>query len=305
MGPDKPKSKPKHPSDESAKSKGKSKRKSEGDDNQKPKKKTKTIGLCPNGLVWDKHNYSCAYDALFTCMYNVWIVHGPKWSARMHTINKYNALLSKGFDAVACKTKTLQNARDTVRTLLTSDFPLHFPTGTSLTSLDRLIESCFVTVVGVLKQRNVPCGEVKRNDPGAECVVTVNIDNTLKKRYKAAYSLSHWVAADKVRRGGRSCIRCGNGTSVFVAFHRPPPFLMFSLSDTDILVDPILNIDVAQSKERYAIRGAIYSGSNHFTSRTISEMVNVGTMTALRQIRRWMTKGRFLSFDSSTRTPTL
>ena len=28
----------------------------------------------PSGLIWDGYNYSCAYDALFTVLYEIWSI---------------------------------------------------------------------------------------------------------------------------------------------------------------------------------------------------------------------------------------
>lgn len=45
--------------------------------NSAPRKKSKVTVVTTIGLQWDSVNYSCAYDALFTCMYNIWYDHGP------------------------------------------------------------------------------------------------------------------------------------------------------------------------------------------------------------------------------------
>ncbi|KAF8183537.1 hypothetical protein K438DRAFT_1599658 [Mycena galopus ATCC 62051] len=276
VGTDKPKTK----KDESLKEKSKAatttKCKSDSDESPIPKKKSTKTVQTPVGLIWDSQNHSCAYDALFTCMYNVWVAHGAKWSAKLSTINGYNALLANGFDAVTRKTRTIEYARNAVRGTLTADHPAYFPTGSSLTSLDRLIETMFGgTYWGSETEKCTGCMLVKRADPGAQCLATVTVDNLLRSRHKSSYSLSHWVAANRVRYGRRSCAGCGNGTTVFEHFQTPPPLLVFSLSDDNVLIDHLLNIDVGGQKTRYAVRGAIYSGSNHFTARCEREWVGL------------------------------
>ncbi|KAF8119755.1 hypothetical protein K438DRAFT_1656200, partial [Mycena galopus ATCC 62051] len=226
----------------------------------------------PTGLIWDSVNHSCAYDALFTCMYNVWVEHGPKWSARLTTISGYNALLAAGLDSVAGRTRSLQHARDVVRQSLMADYPAYFPMGSSLTSLDRLTEAMFAgSHWGTEIEKCNRCSLVRRSDPGAQCLSTITVDNLLRSRYKQRYSISHWIAANRVRNGRRACTGCGNGTTVFESFQHPPPLLLFSLGDDNILIDSLLNIDVAGQKKKYAVRGVIYSGSNHFTSRVVAE----------------------------------
>ena len=34
----------------------------------------------PSGIIWDGENYSCAYDALFTVLWNIWLAGPTKWS---------------------------------------------------------------------------------------------------------------------------------------------------------------------------------------------------------------------------------
>src|ERR1700736_6832292 len=38
----------------------------------------------PSGLVWDGDNYSCAYDALFTILYEIWSTDTRTWKRRFH-----------------------------------------------------------------------------------------------------------------------------------------------------------------------------------------------------------------------------
>jgi hypothetical protein len=171
------------------------------------KKKTKTAVESPTGLVWDPVNYSCAYYAVLTCMYTIWEAYGPKWSNRLSTINEYNVLLARGFESAARKTRSLKSARDDVRSLLASKYPEYFPTGPRLTSLDRLIEAMFgQTYWGFEVEKCTRCDLVRRADAGAQCVTTVTVDNVLRRRYKTSYSLSHWIAANRIRAGVGGCM---------------------------------------------------------------------------------------------------
>ncbi|KAF8187237.1 hypothetical protein K438DRAFT_1541578, partial [Mycena galopus ATCC 62051] len=253
----------------------------------------------PVGLVWDFQNHSCAYDALFTCIYNVWVAHGPKWSARLSTINGYNTLMATAFDSVSRKTKTLQNARDAVRASLTVDFPAYFPVGTSLTSLDQLTEKMFAgTYWGSETEKCTKCTLVRCADAGAQCLATVTVDNALRAQYKNTYSLSHWIAANRVRSGRRSCTGCGNGTTVIEKFQHPPPLLLFSLADDNIHIDSLLNVDVGGEKKRYAVRGVVYSGSNHFTARIVAENGQVWYHDGIETGPTMQNEGNLFQMDS-------
>ena len=44
----------------------------------------------PSGLVWDGANYSCAYDALFTVLYDIWSNDTNVWTRRFKEINQHH-----------------------------------------------------------------------------------------------------------------------------------------------------------------------------------------------------------------------
>jgi len=44
----------------------------------------------PSGLVWDGDNYSCAYDALFTILYEIWSTDTKTWKIRFREINQHH-----------------------------------------------------------------------------------------------------------------------------------------------------------------------------------------------------------------------
>jgi hypothetical protein len=42
----------------------------------------------PAGLIWDGDNYSCAYDALLTILYDIWSTDTKAWTRRFKEINQ-------------------------------------------------------------------------------------------------------------------------------------------------------------------------------------------------------------------------
>ena len=44
----------------------------------------------PSGLVWDGANHSCAYDALFTVLYDIWSNDTNIWTRRFKEINEHH-----------------------------------------------------------------------------------------------------------------------------------------------------------------------------------------------------------------------
>jgi len=70
-------------------------------------KKTKPVQMItasdnsfsPSGLIWDGDDYSCAYDALLTILYEIWSTDTKAWTRRFKEINQ----------------RHLKTARDTIR----------------------------------------------------------------------------------------------------------------------------------------------------------------------------------------------
>jgi len=42
----------------------------------------------PSGLIWDGKYYSCAYDALFTVLFEIWSSDTKLWTRRFKEINQ-------------------------------------------------------------------------------------------------------------------------------------------------------------------------------------------------------------------------
>jgi len=65
------------------------KRKNENE-SDRPKKKQKLTRFdeddTPPGIQWDGNNYSCAYDALFTILFNIWAANPKKWKKNIPTL---------------------------------------------------------------------------------------------------------------------------------------------------------------------------------------------------------------------------
>jgi hypothetical protein len=60
-----------------------------------------TVPLCPLGLKWDGDNYSCAYDAFFSILWNIWIDDPERWTENFEWINEeYLGLLAFNFNQV-------------------------------------------------------------------------------------------------------------------------------------------------------------------------------------------------------------
>src|ERR1700677_3459989 len=69
----------------------------------------------PSGLIWDGDNYSCAYDALFTILYDIWSTDTKAWSRRFKEINQHHLKsLSACFKKYMNSQANFETARDTI-----------------------------------------------------------------------------------------------------------------------------------------------------------------------------------------------
>ena len=77
-------------------SKWKNEDKSDGP-RKKQKFTTSNEDDAPHGSQWDGDNYRCAYDALFTILFNIWVSNPKKWKKIFKDSNQYLSTLHDGF----------------------------------------------------------------------------------------------------------------------------------------------------------------------------------------------------------------
>jgi hypothetical protein len=248
------------------------KRKRMGGSKPAPRKKGKTADPIPLGLKWDCVNYSCAYDALFTCMYNIWLDHGPKWSDRFKAINVNVETLGTGFEAVAHKTRSLETVRDQLRANLYNALPANFPMGPVYTYLDKLTDAMFGdSFWGVDTMKCLGCGYIGGQTQGFSCTRTIYKDIILSQQFKHEYRISNWINSLKLSRGNGTCRTCNRQLAIIQHIEKSPPLFYLAVDDPTIRFDTALHIKVSGNSVRYALRGVIYSGQNHFAARIVKE----------------------------------
>ena len=99
--------------------------------NKKTKLSSSNINnTSPVGLIWDNQNYSCAYDSLFTILYNIWNSDIEKWTVFFNKTNVSLSTLHNGFELFKNNTISIENARDNVRHYLHEQDSRLFPNGT-------------------------------------------------------------------------------------------------------------------------------------------------------------------------------
>ena len=90
-------------------------------------------------LIWDGDNYSCAYDALLTILYEIWSTDKRLEQEDFKEINQKHLMsVSASFKKYMNGQASFETARDTIRHEIHFQSPPQFPYGTRGTSVSAL-----------------------------------------------------------------------------------------------------------------------------------------------------------------------
>jgi hypothetical protein len=219
----------------------------------------------PSATLWDRINYSCAYDVLFSILYDVWQEQPAKWTEYFSAQSKYLENLSGGFAKFRGRSASLEVARDSTRRLLAADFPSLFPVGMTLTSIDHLAERIFGPSSFGTETFICPSCRASPIDSRA----SFSCYHVVVAAFAAMPYLSQWLSERMATTLTYKCPLCSSYLHSTIKLSTAPPFIYFSVCDKNTLYDAAINVQVGPSVHRYSIRGAVYLRANHFTSRLI------------------------------------
>ena len=107
-----------------------------------------TSASSPAGLLWDGDDYSCAYDALITVLYDTCTNNTDQWTKIFYSINQEHLKpLASGFKKylMGVDDISLEDVRDVLRKRLHARHPTEFPTGAAGASVAGLAARIFHT----------------------------------------------------------------------------------------------------------------------------------------------------------------
>jgi hypothetical protein len=225
-----------------------------------------SISVDPKGLVWDGVNYSCAYDSLFTVLFDIWKENEFIWNVNARFLkSKYLRLLGSGFLSVSQGNKTLESVRDEIRKVLHAKDKNAFPYGRVGTSLSQLALEIFSssTKIALRQDRCTNCDFAKTAiEDRMGCVFLLDFHSTVSTSYTLG------------RHGHDLEERCGVCLSNMRAhvFYTEFP-LMLLVDHSAYIVKPSKMIKFYREDNetvKYRLVGLLYFGGFHFTSRIIS-----------------------------------
>jgi DNA-directed RNA polymerase subunit M/transcription elongation factor TFIIS len=220
----------------------------------------------PLGLVWDNLDYSCAYDSFFGILYNIWVLDPVKWSETFNSINEnYIGILSDGFQLVLEGHVSLEDIRDTVRYQLHGLDAQRFPMGQIGASVGDLASTMLESDRTISESQRV-CSECEYTEDKANHHLThvVSYSNGNKP-----VSTSGWIS-DLQTSTKRTCPDCLSVMIKKINYMELPKLLVFEYPNSNINTSHEIRVEVNNQTAVLHLRGIVYHGENHFTSRVIS-----------------------------------
>jgi hypothetical protein len=241
----------------------------------KKNKPTQTIAAStdsssPAGLIWDGGNYSCAYDALFTVLYDIWSTDTKLWTRRFKDINqKHLKTMSACFKKYMNGQSSFETARDTIRHEIYSQSPNQFPYGTRGTSVSALT-STILAPKEIVAISTPMC----KNCEYSEAAIGDRLEFILYEKLEMPKSTSHWLGSLE-HETHEKCPHCLSTLRQPIGFKSIPSLLVFEINSRNIKISKTLKFVQHDETAVLDVRGLIYHGDFHFTSRIVGNDGNV------------------------------
>ena len=222
----------------------------------------------PAGLIWDSVNYSCAYDALFTVLYNLWNTDPILWTEKLCYTPHLKELCLR-FGRVLDGQMTLETARDEIRAKLRTTSETRFPVGSVNTHIDNIVSALTGdTEFGSIRYKCMQCQYV--SPPRRLLTVTTSVTSHMTD----ARTLSDALELTRNKPTNRPCQICAEGGEIvtlnLVSINTDVPYLFIVSIDSTHLV-PSLELDVPHDGGTAKLRlcGIIYGDGSHFVCRVV------------------------------------
>lgn len=219
-----------------------------------------TETIYPIGLIWDGKDFSCAYDALLSIMFNMWSQHPlywsklfSRWSEPLDRLVYYFGQASKGQIA-------LEEARDKVRGILHSTDGKLFPYGQVGTSIDDLASKLFG---GPRNPGNTPMRcKTCDNEMNQTCTMLYLTDHSFD-------DTNSWYQ-NWQKNGQSTCAKC-NAKQPSIDIHtiQPPDMLLICIEGSGTAISKTLKINIKNKSVRLHLKGVVYLGDFHFTCKIV------------------------------------
>ena len=227
--------------------------------------KASSIISSPLGLIWDRVNYSCGYDSLLVILFDIWKDNPQIWSGVFRGLNRHCALWSQGFDSIMMGFTTFEQVRDNWRYVLHNTDPVMFPRGTHGISVAGLAEEMLkVTQSIASSQHQCSRCEYAENPIDDKLTYVLHADNSTKN------STNTWVnGLSQITY--RRCPDCNHSMKQVIFYNEIPNIVILEYPMKNIQTSHTLDLITEKGEIKILnLRGIVYHGGYHFTSRIVS-----------------------------------
>ncbi|KAH7906415.1 hypothetical protein BJ138DRAFT_1016243 [Hygrophoropsis aurantiaca] len=271
------------------------KRKAESDSLVNDSKRVKICNF-PNhlneliGMKWDNLNYSCAYDALFTVLFHIWIGNPQKWNKDLKRFSLYSIELVKGFQKVYQGTASMEMGRDQVRRQLHSHNSNMFPYGQVGTSVSDIAH----TIIG--STQDIPAW-IRCPHCNAKVPMVGTFGHMYTPMVASTIATADWLANrwNSPTQSPSLCTACNNMVSGSWHCDSVPRLVILDVHGQSMTISHTLSIRGNIQNAKLHLRGIIYYKAFHFSAMIYDEhhigRFHDGMVSASLQIQEFPLKG--------------
>ncbi|KAF8958461.1 hypothetical protein BDZ97DRAFT_1668456 [Flammula alnicola] len=216
----------------------------------------------PLGLQWSQN--SCGFDSVFTVLYSIWNMNPNEWSEKLLALdNELLTFLINGFQKVFSNEEAFETIRDQFRFKIQTYSHGQFRFGRFIT-VTSLCEAILVTshLLSWNCVYDCPNGHHRRGIGSYSSMISAGIirHNSIKNWINNPRECSETI-----------CRLCGENTFATYQFNILPDVLVFDFGGIKLVINFSIDVSFNNSQYKYKLAGIIYFGSNHFTSRIITQ----------------------------------
>jgi len=219
----------------------------------------------PLGLIWDNQNYSCAYDSLLVIMYSIWQSNSILWSEVFKDMNDHMNMLCDGFTKLSRGITSFEQVRNRWRSILHNKNPTTYPRGPIGISIDILVSE-MLEVINTVSSSQHSCTscDYAENPIDDHLGYVLHADSSV-----TADSTMTWVNSLH-HHTRKTCPTCQNPLEQHVFYPEIPHILVLEYPMRNIVTSHKILFETNEGIKTLVLRGVVYHGSYHFTSRIVS-----------------------------------